>query len=99
MFGTIRAPIFPLPAGVSRISLGQKMDARLRVRNFLDEYVFGCQFLRQTMTPPNMPRPTIFQRVLARERFGVGPAGFIHEGNLLDPYWHGIPMVILTIPL
>ena len=75
------------------------MDTRLRVRNFLDEFVFGCQFLRQTLTPPNMPAPTIFQRVLARERVGAIPAGFIHEGNLLDPHWHGMPKVVIIVLL
>ena len=99
LVGTIRTPIFPLPEGVSRRSLGVKMDTRLRVRNFLDQFVFGCQFLRQTLTPPNMPAPTIFQRVLARERVGAVPPGFIHEGNLLDPHWHGMPKVIIMVLL
>ena len=46
-----------------------------------------------------MPAPTIFQRVLARERVGAVPPGFIHEGNLLDPHWHGMPKVIIMVLL
>ena len=93
LFGPLRIPVFPLPDGITRRSLGIKMDARLRLRNFLDESVFNCQFLRQTLTPPGLPTASIFQRVLGRERVGINPAGFIHEGNLLDPHWSGLPMV------
>ena len=53
----------------------------------------------QCLTLPNMPALPIFQRVLACERVGAIPAGFIHEGNLLDPHWHGMPKVVIIVLL
>jgi hypothetical protein len=85
-FGSQRLPIFAVPAYVTRHSLGQKLTARMRERNFLCEYVWNCQWLRQTLAPPQGNIPTLFDRVLVRERAGPNnPQGFIRRGDLLNP--------------
>ena len=69
------------------------MDGRARYRNYLDEFVFNCQWLRQTMWAGQGAPPRLYDRVRAVERAGPGLPGFIYEGNLLDPYFTRMPMV------
>ena len=69
------------------------MDGRAEYRNYLDEYVFGCQWNRQTMWGGQGPIPSLYDRVRGRERAGPGLPGIIHEGDLLDPYFTRMPMV------
>jgi hypothetical protein len=97
-FGSQRLPRFAIPENVTRASLGRKMMGRLEERNFLCEYVYNCQWERQTRAPANANVPTLFDRPLARELHLVqhnNPLGFIHMGDLLNPAFTEMQQVVV----
>ena len=92
-YGPARHPIYPLPEGVTRTSIGEKLVGRVPLRNYLCPYVYDITWERQVQWNGVGLRPTLHTGIRNPERAING--GVMHEGNLLDPYFTGLPRLIL----
>jgi hypothetical protein len=92
-FGKARNPSYPLPHGVTRASIGVKLAGRLQLRNYLDPFTYNIQWARQMQWAGPGIMPNIFTGYRQQE---VGPGGLILRGDLLDPYFTGLPRVHCT---
>ena len=92
-YGPARHPSYPLPEGVTRTSIGEKLVGRVPLRNYLCPYVYDITWEREAQWNGNGLRPTLHTSVRNAERAING--GVMHEGNLLDPYFTGLPRLIL----
>ena len=86
-FGVQRYPVYELPVNVTRNMIGQKIVARMNLRNFLDPYTFNITF----------NRPNIFRVPRGPELRQNGQAPpQVRIGNLLDAHFTQLPDLTLN---